>query len=39
MANIGKEIEIVEIPEPMAIPDTVPVEEPVAEPDKIPALT
>ena len=37
MANIGKEIEIVEIPEPMTIPDTVPADAPAErEPEKVP---
>ena len=40
MANIGKELEIVEIPEPIVIPNTVPVETPtVSEPEKVPAST
>ena len=38
MANIGEEIEIVEIPEPMTIPDTVPADAPaIREPEKVPA--
>lgn len=39
MANIGRELEIVEIPEPMAIPDTVPVAAPEREhePELVPA--
>lgn len=31
MANIGEEIEIVNIPEPIRIPNTVPTEAPVHE--------
>ncbi len=36
MANIGTEHEIVVIPEPMTIPDTVPEERPAIEPAKVP---
>lgn len=36
MANIGEEIEIVEIPDPVTIPDTVPESAPVHEPEKVP---
>lgn len=38
MAHIGEEKKVYEIPEPAAIPDTVPVEAPaVQEPEKVPA--
>jgi hypothetical protein len=39
MANIGKEFEIVNIPEPIRMPDTVPTEAPMRErePEKVPA--
>ena len=37
MANIGKEIEVVEIPEPITIPNTMPASTPaVSEPEKVP---
>lgn len=37
MGSIGKEIEIVEIPEPVVVPNTVPSEEPVRESEEVPA--
>ena len=37
MADIGKEIEIVEIPEPLNVPDRMPEFTPVQEPEKVPA--
>lgn len=35
MANIGEEIEIVNIPEPASIPDTVPESAPVKEDEPV----
>ena len=37
MGQIGKEFEIVEVPEPLDVPDTMPVSTPVSEPEKVPA--
>ena len=37
MGQIGDEREIVEIPEPLAVPDRMPEHVPVSEPEKVPA--